>query len=145
MSNVNPWVLIFLIILWANGKYTKRTCHTYRLYSGKKKTKILMWLSRLQAELANFFKVHHFYLREQLLDKSWLLIIWLTCWSWMQSVPHFKENQWQHLWTIIKFKFSGKCKKVGKLASATVSLISNKDSLHEIIMIILKNMTFDLL
>lgn len=51
ISNFNPWVLIFLIILWPNGRSAKRTCTPYKLSQGgevegeKKKTNKLVWLS----------------------------------------------------------------------------------------------------
>ena len=34
ISNFNPWVLIFLIILWPNGRSAKRTCTPYKLSQG---------------------------------------------------------------------------------------------------------------
>ena len=92
ISNFNPWVLIFLIILWPNG----RTC-TYKLsqggeVEGKKKT--LCGCLQLWAELDNFFLELHLYLKEQNRQTCNCsdLVVWLTYQNMNKMNPSYKEK-----------------------------------------------------
>lgn len=74
----NIWMSMFLIILWPNGWYTKKKKKNLALYTDclqekRRKKTTLVWLSQLWAELSSFFMEHHFYLKEQLIDKLLLL------------------------------------------------------------------------
>lgn len=99
ISNFNPWVLIFLIILWPNGRSAKRTCTPYKLsqggeVEGEKKKKNLCGCLQLWAELDNFFLELHLYLKEQ--DRQTCdcsdLVVWLTYQNMNKMNPSCEEK-----------------------------------------------------
>lgn len=94
ISNFNPWVLIFLIILWP-----KRTCSQYKLsqggeVEGKKKQTNLCGCLQLWAELDSFFLELHLYLKEQ--DRQTCdcsdLVVWLTYQNMNKMNPSCEEK-----------------------------------------------------